>query len=165
MADPMSERNKNGGTGAKVRSPSAHGVWRLLAAMVDSTLFYPCVFCWSRPGTLDSRASMGVAADPGCRRRHSCLSAFILNRIVVRAAAEKPQETQELIGAGLRALLDSTGPSVVAIDVNGQLIYCNPAVERLLGYHASELANLAVKAETEILGQERVRPIDCWQPR
>ncbi len=78
--------------------------------------------------------------------------AFILNRIVVRAAAEPPPDTQELIGAGLKALLDSTGPAIVAIDLNGQLIYCNPAVERLLGYHASELANLAAKAETELLG-------------
>src|SRR5580693_3892887 len=58
--------------------------------------------------------------------------AFVLNRIVVRAATTPPPQALEAIGEGLKALLDSTGPAVVAMDLEGQLIYCNPAVERLI---------------------------------
>ena len=46
----------------------------------------------------------------------------------------------EPIGEGLRQLLDSAGPGVVAMDLAGRLIYCNPAAERMLGYRATELA-------------------------
>ncbi|MEI9969357.1 MAG: PAS domain-containing protein [Terracidiphilus sp.] len=31
-------------------------------------------------------------------------------------------------------------PGVVALDLGGRLIYCNPAAERMLGYRATELA-------------------------
>jgi PAS domain S-box-containing protein len=78
--------------------------------------------------------------------------AFILNRLVLRAAAALPSQTEEVIGEGLRALLDSAGPAVVAMDLEGRLIYCNPAVERLLGYHAAELTNMPFQMEREILG-------------
>jgi PAS domain S-box-containing protein len=78
--------------------------------------------------------------------------AFLLNRLVVRAAAAPPAQTLEIIGEGLKALLDSAGPAVVALDTQGQLIYCNPAVERLLGYHASELVNVANVIQAEIIG-------------
>ncbi len=77
--------------------------------------------------------------------------AFLLYRLVGRAAAEPPGETLAIIGEGLKALLDSAGPAVVAMDTQGRLIYCNPSVERLLGYHASELMNVSGKMETEIL--------------
>jgi PAS domain S-box-containing protein len=65
--------------------------------------------------------------------------AFILNRRLLRpgAAAESVP-----IGEGLRELLDSAGPGVVATDLNGQLIYCNPAAERMLGYRAAELLEI-----------------------
>ncbi len=36
-------------------------------------------------------------------------------------------------------LLDSTGPAVAAIDLNGRLTYMNPSAERMLGYKVSEL--------------------------
>ncbi|MGB6694486.1 MAG: PAS domain-containing protein, partial [Terracidiphilus sp.] len=78
--------------------------------------------------------------------------AFLLNRLVVSAAAAQPAETLEIIGEGLKALLDSAGPSVVAIDTEGRLIYCNPAIERLLGYRATELMNVSGAMEAEILG-------------
>jgi len=79
--------------------------------------------------------------------------AYILNRLVVRAAAAAPSSpTAELIGEGLKALLDSAGPAVVAMDLQGQLIYCNPSVERLLGYSAAELTNMPFQMEKEILG-------------
>jgi len=78
--------------------------------------------------------------------------AFILNRLVVRAASAQTRQTVELIGEGLKALLDSAGPAVVALDLQGSLIYCNPAAERLLGYQAAELTSMPLRMQTEILG-------------
>ena len=63
--------------------------------------------------------------------------AFVVNRLVVSAAQESP--AHEAIGQGLRELLDSAGPAVLAINLPGEIIYCNPAAERLLGYRATEL--------------------------
>ncbi|MGA9063197.1 MAG: PAS domain S-box protein [Terracidiphilus sp.] len=62
--------------------------------------------------------------------------ALLLNRMVLRPGAAPGAEP---IGEGLRELLDSAGPAVVATDLTGRLIYCNPATERLLGYRAVEL--------------------------
>ncbi len=72
------------------------------------------------------------------------LFALLLNRLLLRAG---PAAEAGPIGEGLRELLDSAGPAVVAIDLTGRLIYCNPATERLLGYHAAELLDLWGKAE------------------
>jgi PAS domain S-box-containing protein len=45
-------------------------------------------------------------------------------------------------GTGLpKELLESAGPAIVAVGLDGRLIYVNPAAERLLGYHAAELIN------------------------
>jgi PAS domain S-box-containing protein len=74
----------------------------------------------------------------------TALFALILNRTLLRHSA---QMAQVPIGEGLRELLDSAGPALVVIDLNGGLIYCNPATERLLGYRAEELLNLWGKVE------------------
>jgi PAS domain S-box-containing protein len=149
MADPMSERPEEAGN-ESARPPHAGPVsysqlWLILpfsilafSAGAALTRLIPALRWESLP-----IMAVGIA---------TAAFALMLNRIVVRAAAAPPAEAQDLIGAGLRALLDSAGPSVVAIDLSGQLIYCNPAVERLLGYHAAELVNLAGLAEMEILG-------------
>ena len=65
----------------------------------------------------------------------TALFALLLNRRLLRAGAV--QDTGP-IAEGLRQLLDSAGPAVVALDLSGRLIYCNPATERVLGYRASE---------------------------
>jgi PAS domain S-box-containing protein len=41
----------------------------------------------------------------------------------------------------LKDLLDSAGPGMVAIDLDGRLTYVNPAAERMLGRYAAELMN------------------------
>ena len=58
------------------------------------------------------------------------------------AAARRSRQDAEPIAEGLRELLDSAGPAVVALDLGGRLIYCNPATERVLGYRAAELLEL-----------------------
>jgi len=55
--------------------------------------------------------------------------AFLLNR---QLGPAPPIESHETIGEGLRQLLDSAGPAVLATDDKGRLIYCNPAAERFL---------------------------------
>ncbi len=71
--------------------------------------------------------------------------ALMLNRMLLHPVPAAPGT--ETIGEGLRELLDSAGPAVVAMDMEGQLIYCNSAAERLLGYHAAELVIPWGKAE------------------
>ncbi len=66
----------------------------------------------------------------------TALFALLLNKRLLRMRAI---EETEPIAEGLRHLLDSAGPAVVALDLNGRLIYCNPATERVLGYRATEL--------------------------
>ena len=66
----------------------------------------------------------------------TALFALLLNRRLLRAGAAQDAEP---IAEGLRELLDSAGPAVVALDLGGRLIYCNPATERVLGYRAAEL--------------------------
>ena len=76
--------------------------------------------------------------------------ALMLNRWLLRpetAAASIP------LGEGLRELLDSAGPAVIATDLRGGLIYCNPAAERLLGYHAEELLERWGKVELLVPGE------------
>ena len=63
--------------------------------------------------------------------------ALMLNRMLLHPVPAAPGP--EAIGEGLRELLDSASPAVVAMDMEGQVIYCNSAAERLLGYHAAEL--------------------------
>ena len=55
--------------------------------------------------------------------------------------AADPLKLNELVSQPLRELLDSAGPAVVTISLNGSLTFINPAGERLLGYHAQELIN------------------------
>src|SRR5580698_6540211 len=74
----------------------------------------------------------------------TALFALLLNRRLMRMRAV--QDAQP-IAEGLRQLLDSAGPAVVALDLSGRLIYCNPATERVLGYRAEELQELWGKVE------------------
>ncbi len=64
--------------------------------------------------------------------------AFLLNRQIRRT---QPMAPHEALGEGLQQLLDSAGPAVLAMDLEGRLIYCNPAAERLLGYRTAELVS------------------------
>ena len=59
---------------------------------------------------------------------------------VAPAAAEEP----------LKELVDSAGPMVMAVNLQGRFTYINPAAERLLGYHAAELKQM--EHAGEILG-------------
>lgn len=76
----------------------------------------------------------------------TAMFAFLLNR---RLLSVRTGQGAAPIAEGLRELLDSAGPAVVAVDLAGRLIYCNPATERVLGYRTAEL--LDRWGEVEIL--------------
>ena len=65
-----------------------------------------------------------------------------------------------------RSILDAAGPMMIATDLEGHLITCNPAAERMFGYTADEmLSNLKVQdlfpaGELERVGKLLVQRID-----
>ena len=68
--------------------------------------------------------------------------AYLLIRIVVHASHGNSAYRMTYADEGLRHLLESAGPAVFALDLQGDVVYSNPAAERLLGYTASELEQL-----------------------
>lgn len=66
---------------------------------------------------------------------------------VVATRREKPQASDST----LKDILDSAGPMVIAIGMNGSITHINPAAERMLGYYAGELIGTVRTAE--ILGE------------
>ena len=65
-----------------------------------------------------------------------------------------------------RSILDAAGPMMIATDLEGQLITCNPASERMFGYTAEEMLNklkveeLFPQGELERVGKLLVQRID-----
>src|SRR5580698_8508550 len=68
------------------------------------------------------------------------LTAAVAMRLLADNTAEREAATR-YPGDPLKDVLDSAGPIVVAIDLEGKLTYLNPSAERLLGYHAFEVLN------------------------
>ncbi len=65
-----------------------------------------------------------------------------------------------------RSILDAAGPMMIATDLEGHLIMCNPAAERMFGYTADEMLgsllvqNLFPAGELERVGKLLVQRID-----
>ena len=143
MEEPMSEPPKEEG-----KSKSSRSAFAALGGVPQVWLILPFFILALWAGTALARLAPNfkweslplVAAAIA-----TAMFALMLNRMLLRPAPTAPGP--ETIGAELRELLDSAGPAVVAMDLEGQLIYCNSAAERLLGYHAAELVNPWGKAE------------------
>ena len=71
--------------------------------------------------------------------------AYVVNRLVVRATHESP--AHEAIGKGLRELLDSAGPAVVAMNLDGRAV--------LLQSLGGTVAGLPRRGAGAIVGQDR----------
>lgn len=70
----------------------------------------------------------------------ACGSALILAlRIPSRTAAAESAPGAGAANRALKELLESAGPAVVSIGLDGQLTYVNPAAERLMGCDAAQL--------------------------
>ena len=81
------------------------------------------------------------------------LTAAVAMRLLADNAAER-EAAARYAGDPLLDLLDSAGPMVAAIDLDGRLSYVNPAAERLLGYHAAELVDQSLTTELLAPGEE-----------
>jgi PAS domain S-box-containing protein len=70
----------------------------------------------------------------------SCAAVCVLALRLVPPAVDALQ-LDALRSKPLREMLDSAGPAVVTISLDGRLTFINPAGERMIGYHAEELMN------------------------
>src|SRR5579863_5309514 len=68
------------------------------------------------------------------------LTAAVAMRLLADNSAER-EAANRYAGDPSRDLIDSAGPMVVSIGLDGRLTYVNPTAERLLGYRALELIN------------------------
>ena len=77
------------------------------------------------------------------------LTAAVAMRLLADNAAER-EAAMRYAGDPLKDLLESAGPIILSIGLDGRVNYANPAAERVLGYHAEELAEL--RGTGEVLG-------------
>jgi PAS domain S-box-containing protein len=72
-------------------------------------------------------------------------AAMLVLRLIFRTQAPtgKPVESGVQVS---EELLESAGAAIAAVDLEGRLIYVNSTAERLLGYHADELAGAWIRA-------------------
>ncbi len=105
-------------------------VWTTLAALA---------FALSA-GAVVARLANGPRFDGLLIFAAGCTAAALAFRLVVRNRVP-PEPVSPPAAEPLKELLDSAGPMVAAIGLDGRMTYVNPAAERQLGYHAAELMN------------------------
>ena len=89
-------------------------------------------------GAITARIEEGTKYDYLLLIAATTLTAAVAMRLLADNAAER-EAASRYSGDPLKDLLDSAGPIIVSIDLNGRLTFVNPTAERLLGYHAAEL--------------------------
>ncbi|MGB6687537.1 MAG: PAS domain S-box protein [Terracidiphilus sp.] len=91
-------------------------------------------------GAVAARLLAGPLADELLMVAAGAVAAIIALRLLsLVPAAEAPAQISVV---PLQDVLESAGPMVVAAGLDGRFTYVNPAAERLLGYHASELMEM-----------------------
>ena len=83
-------------------------------------------------------------------------AAILALRLLARPPAA-PEVAGKTAAEPLKELLDSAGPMVMAVGLDGRFTYLNPATERLLGYHAAELTAMAQHAGEILAAGEGMR--------
>jgi PAS domain-containing protein len=68
------------------------------------------------------------------------LTAAVAMRLLADNSSER-EAAGQYGGDPFKDLLDSAGPIIVSIGLDGRLTFVNPTGERLLGYRAAELIN------------------------
>lgn len=137
----------------QVRPDNSPSMWSALAVLALALA----------AGGITARLEAGPRFDWLLLMTAMGLTAAVAMRLLADNAAD--QEAAARAAADpLQDLLASAGPMVAAIDLDGRLIYMNPAAERSLGYHAEELldqeadapglANLLAPGEAERLISE-----------
>jgi PAS domain S-box-containing protein len=105
-------------------------------------------------GAAAARMIAGPLVDELLMAAAGAAAAIIAVRLLVRI-----HDSAESIAAPaaepLKDVLDSAGPMVMAAGIDGRFTYLNPAAERLLGYHASELTAMTSAGEILAPGEGR----------
>jgi PAS domain S-box-containing protein len=133
MQEPMSELPQRDGESEAKRPAAPRGVSELWLILPVSILALSAGAALARLAPNFKWESLPILAAAIA----TALFALLLNRRLLRTTALPEQEA---IGEGMRQLLDSAGPGVVAMDLDARLVYCNPSAVRLLGYPVTELA-------------------------
>jgi PAS domain S-box-containing protein len=89
-------------------------------------------------GAVAARLYAGPRFDGLLMLAAGTAAVLLVLRLPVRSSAA-PAADAAPADEPLKELLDSAGPGIVAIDLDGRLTYVNPAAERVLGYNAAEL--------------------------
>ncbi len=97
----------------------------------------------------------------------AAVAAVLLGIAGLLSNSQSKQQADDSPHTNLHAdLVESAGPAILSMNMDGQLTYLNPAAECLLGYHASELAgqqsiaDLLTPDEKERLVEEIYRNCD-----
>jgi PAS domain S-box-containing protein len=92
-------------------------------------------------GAVTARLLAGPLADELLMMAAGAVAAITVLRLLsLIPPAEAPAQATAV---PLQDVLESAGPMVVSAGLDGRFTYVNPAAERLLGYHASELMGMA----------------------
>ncbi len=99
----------------------------------------------------------------------SCQGLLLLLCVLHFRTARQQTRTEQRLQTAVqlqRSILDAAGPMMIATDLEGRLITCNPAAERMFGYTAEEMLNrlkvqeLFPPGELERVGRLLVQRID-----
>lgn len=107
--------------------PSAWSAWAVLALAAAA-------------GGITARLEAGPRYDWLLLAVAVFVTGAVAIRLLADNAAERDQENQ-YGGDPLKDLLDSAGPMIVSVGLDGRVLFVNPTGERLLGYRAPELTN------------------------
>jgi PAS domain S-box-containing protein len=97
-------------------------------------------------GAIAARLTSGPQFD-GLLMLAAVVSAAILALRLPLSKKTAPAPAADPAGDPMKDLLDSAGPMVTTVGLDGRFSYLNPAAERLLGYHASELKEMTHAGE------------------
>jgi PAS domain S-box-containing protein len=125
-------------TGAPPRGAgrAASVAWLVLASLA---LLLPLL-------AVAARLLAGPVPDELLMAAAGAAAAVIALRLLARVPPA-PAVAVEQLAEPLKDVLDSAGPMVVAAGLDGRFTYLNPATERLLGYHSSELMEMTNAGE------------------
>jgi PAS domain S-box-containing protein len=135
MGVPIEDRSPKIGTSENEQPAPAAGIgililWPVLAVLALALATFAVILRITRGPQYDGFLVLAAIAS----------AAILALRLPFRPYAA-PAAPPANGGSPLKELIDSAGPAVVAMGLDGRLTYANPSAERLLGYHASELVH------------------------
>jgi PAS domain S-box-containing protein len=132
MEDSMALRSKEIGRSEGERSQAGFvrtALWPILAILVLVLATGAVVARFVGGERYDNLLMLAAAAAAG----------LLAVRLLIRGRATPPDPPKTASNIP-DELLESSGAAIAAVDLEGRLLYINSTAERLLGYHAEELA-------------------------